>query len=590
MGSAVSAVTGAIGDIVSPIANIVGGTVGSVASPILGSAGSAVGSALGGLAQGIIQAIPTVPIANQSNVQNQINANANNAQTFANQQAGQQVAGNQLLNNASNQIFGNSQNAIQQAQGNINQAQGAVNNAQQVNQGPNSNVNSAIGLVGQTAAGGGAAQQAANATLQAGTNAAIAQQQAAANSGNLSQMIGGQRTAMQNAATIQEQNALNAAQLQAGLATTAQGQYTGAAAQQAGQAAQNAGLQQQQTTQQQAQTTAQQNQAAQLTGLGQAYNNQATTYGGLANTAQGNALTGQTNALGIQQTALGQSGQNAALGVGGVLNAAGAVGAAGLTSDENQKTDIEYANGPDSGQPFYSMSPNQGPNTLEGPSFQNQQQNSQPSFLQAQGNQQQFKQNLQSQGVMDENGNINPNLTPEQQQFQGTIMNAYSGFGPGGEAPSINDTNTSVTKAKVPLTPVQAQFIHDAGQSFSGLGKNPMAQWQGIPLSSDKNVKENIQNQDKVKSFLDAIEPVTFDYKNPDGQNGKTPGKHLGIIAQQIEKAPFGKSMVMDTPNGKAIDIPSAVGTLLGSAAELNDRISSLEDLFKSKKASKEKK
>ena len=70
---------------------------------------------------------------------------------------------------------------------------------------------------------------------------------------------------------------------------------------------------------------------------------------------------------------------------------------------------------------------------------------------------------------------------------------------------------------------------------------------------------------------------------------GRTPGEHLGVIAQQIEKAPGGKSMVVNTPTGKGIDVPSAVGTLLAAAAETHDRVKDLEELFKSKIKSKKK-
>ncbi len=61
----------------------------------------------------------------------------------------------------------------------------------------------------------------------------------------------------------------------------------------------------------------------------------------------------------------------------------------------------------------------------------------------------------------------------------------------------------------------------------------------------------------------------------------------MGILAQQVEAAPGGKSMVQDTPGGKAIDVASAVGMLMSAAADSHDRMSSLEDLFKSKRGKK---
>ena len=422
MGSAVSAVSSIGSQVINGLSGIVSGS---------GLPGTSLGlqGLLNPLAQGsadltsmVDSVIPQVPIADQTQLQNQINSSSNMAQTALSNASSQQGQANQNLGLAQNQILGNSQNAINQGQGAIQNAQGAVNNAQQVNQGVNSNVNNSIDLVGQTAAGGGAAQQAANATLQQGSDKAIQQQQSMANSGNLSQMIGGQRNAMTNAANIQEQNALNASLLQANLASTAQGQYTGAAAQQAGQAAQNASLQQQ--------AGLQQNQATQLTNIGAAQTGAAQGYTGAANAAQGNAITGQTGALGIQQQALGQTAQYRAQALGGLMNAGGGIAGASLASDKNLKTDIKSAD---------------------------------------------------------------------------------------------------------------------------------------------------------IKSFLDALDPVSFQYKDSDGQNGKTQGTHLGILAQQVEKAPNGQSMVQTTAQGKSIDVPSAVGTLMAAAADANQRMSDLEKLFKSR-------
>lgn len=103
--------------------------------------------------------------------------------------------------------------------------------------------------------------------------------------------------------------------------------------------------------------------------------------------------------------------------------------------------------------------------------------------------------------------------------------------------------------------------------------------------TSDENAKYDIRHeqgeQGKIKQFLDSLEGVSFKYKEPTGQMGQTPGEHIGIIAQQVERAPGGKSMVIDTPQGKVIDGPSAIGALLASVADLNQR---MEEHFGSKK------
>lgn len=102
-------------------------------------------------------------------------------------------------------------------------------------------------------------------------------------------------------------------------------------------------------------------------------------------------------------------------------------------------------------------------------------------------------------------------------------------------------------------------------------------------LFSDKDSKKEVKRATMLEKFLDQIEPVSFEYKKTDGVGGRTPGTHLGVIAQQIEKAPGGASMIRETPEGKVIDIPSAVGTLLAAVADSHDRIKEIEELFKTK-------
>ena len=105
--------------------------------------------------------------------------------------------------------------------------------------------------------------------------------------------------------------------------------------------------------------------------------------------------------------------------------------------------------------------------------------------------------------------------------------------------------------------------------------------------SSDEKGKKNIKETNKVKAFLDALDPVVFEYKITDGKMGRTPGEHIGVIAQQVEEAPGGESMVIDTPEGKAIDMASAMGTMMAAQVDLNNRLKDLEEFFNSKKKGK---
>jgi hypothetical protein len=106
---------------------------------------------------------------------------------------------------------------------------------------------------------------------------------------------------------------------------------------------------------------------------------------------------------------------------------------------------------------------------------------------------------------------------------------------------------------------------------------------------SDEDNKKDVKKDTMLHAFLDKLEPVTYDYKNPTGEMGMTPGKHMGIIAQDVEKASGGASMIVETPKGKAIDLASAVGMLMSAATDAHDRLSMIEDLFKARKAERKK-
>jgi len=130
----------------------------------------------------------------------------------------------------------------------------------------------------------------------------------------------------------------------------------------------------------------------------------------------------------------------------------------------------------------------------------------------------------------------------------------------------------------------RARAIGGIMNSAGGMGAAALTPTAAPAVASDKNLKKHIKDGSKdVQSFLDSLSAKTFEYKDPDGVAGKTPGKHMGIIAQDIEKSPVGDSMIIESPEGRHIDMPSAMGMLMSAAANMNDRINEIELLFKSK-------
>jgi hypothetical protein len=100
-----------------------------------------------------------------------------------------------------------------------------------------------------------------------------------------------------------------------------------------------------------------------------------------------------------------------------------------------------------------------------------------------------------------------------------------------------------------------------------------------MAAASDEKMKtKKGEGGDNVRSFLDAINANSYEYKD------KFKNKELGgegtfvsPMAQELEKTELGKSMVIDTPEGKVVDYGKGFGAMLASQAMLNDRLKKLE-------------
>ena len=124
-------------------------------------------------------------------------------------------------------------------------------------------------------------------------------------------------------------------------------------------------------------------------------------------------------------------------------------------------------------------------------------------------------------------------------------------------------------------------FNTGAGGSASGVDRlaSVLGNKLGGAIFSDEHAKYS-EHDAPMHRFLNAIDPKSFRYKNPD-QPGAMHGRVHGIMAQDAEKSSVGQQMVHNTPDGKMLDIPRAVSTSLASLAHLNDRINRLERMRK---------
>lgn len=120
---------------------------------------------------------------------------------------------------------------------------------------------------------------------------------------------------------------------------------------------------------------------------------------------------------------------------------------------------------------------------------------------------------------------------------------------------------------------------------YAAAGASGLAQVSDEKLKTDKKAEGS---QDfNPKSFLDKLQAYSYEYKKgAKGMEGAGEGRHLSVMAQDLEKAgPVGKSMVEQDENGnKVVDYGKGFGAILASQAHLNERLSQIEKMYSKKK------
>lgn len=128
----------------------------------------------------------------------------------------------------------------------------------------------------------------------------------------------------------------------------------------------------------------------------------------------------------------------------------------------------------------------------------------------------------------------------------------------------------SIGSAQAQATAAAADAQRDAA-IIGGLSSGIAA------LASDERKKTDISDSEaEIAEFMSKTKPYQFKYKDPD-EAGAAPGKRYGVMAQDLERSKVGKSLVRDTPNGKYIDGPQAIGAILATLSAMNKRIEGME-------------
>jgi hypothetical protein len=122
----------------------------------------------------------------------------------------------------------------------------------------------------------------------------------------------------------------------------------------------------------------------------------------------------------------------------------------------------------------------------------------------------------------------------------------------------------------------------DAGLGLGSLADTGAAAGSGeeaAALLSDPRTKTNVRpGAGKVTSMIRALDPKTFDYKDP-GQPGAGPGCRVGVMAPALASTALGARAVrQDGPDEPMrLDTGNAVGLALAALPTLEARIRALE-------------
>ena len=91
-------------------------------------------------------------------------------------------------------------------------------------------------------------------------------------------------------------------------------------------------------------------------------------------------------------------------------------------------------------------------------------------------------------------------------------------------------------------------------------------------LMSDRKLKKKVRTakpkatREDVGKLLKTLKAYNYEYKND--KYGE--GRRMGIMVQDLEKTDLGKKAVVDTPEGKMIDMGKGLGIALAAQAHLN--------------------
>lgn len=93
-------------------------------------------------------------------------------------------------------------------------------------------------------------------------------------------------------------------------------------------------------------------------------------------------------------------------------------------------------------------------------------------------------------------------------------------------------------------------------------------------MMSDRNVKTDVADaRGEADDFLRVLRAKSWRYKDP--AHGE--GKHVGVMAQDLERSKAGRRAVVETPAGKAVNYSALAPVFAAALGRLEERLSHVE-------------
>lgn len=236
----------------------------------------------------------------------------------------------------------------------------------------------------------------------------------------------------------------------------------------------------------------------------------------------------------------------------------------------------------------------------QGMSREQAQQQANMAYEQMIQQQTQWEQSLEAQIAMAEAGNKKDKAIAQQQMMSNIVGSGMQAAGQAGSAAAAAYSDINLKENIGDGDPAVGAILNSMGQSGAP-AVMPMQQQQqaptygpavdirnairGMPASiqgagrsisaaiSDEDAKKNKKSGgSEIEEFLGVLEPYEYEYRDPESL-GVAPGKKIGIMAQDLEQSELGARAVIETPEGKAIDMREATSIALAALGHLNKKI-----------------